>query len=109
MTRIGSRVKRAICMLAMCLSLAACPIGDPAAEPGLRVVNNTNGTVHIYGVNPDGEEIQRSVVTPHSEVDTYIACAAGELVARTPAGQELGRRGPFDDCNETPWVIGEGS
>ncbi len=87
------------------MTFGACPIGDPAAEPGLPVVNHTDKVIEIFGVNLDGQEVQLSEVPPRSEFDSYIACAKGELVARTTEGDEVARRGPFDDCNTSLWII----
>jgi hypothetical protein len=102
------RIRRgaiAIGLLVVAMTFGACPIGDPAADPGLRVVNRTDEVIEIFGVNLDGQEIKLSEVQPRSAVDSYIACARGELVARTTDGDELAHRGPFDDCNTSPWII----
>jgi hypothetical protein len=106
------RIRRgaiAIGLLVVTMTFEGCPIGDPAAEPGLPVVNRTDEVIEIFSVNLDGQEIKLSEVQPRSEFDSHIACARGELVARATDGEELARRGPFDDCNTSPWIIEQAS
>jgi hypothetical protein len=87
-------------------------LGDPAPEPGLPIDNRTDQGLLIFGIthphgtsDPETDELLLSRIGSHAVRDSGIDCAAGELVARTKDGTEIARRGPFEACNLTTWVI----
>jgi hypothetical protein len=81
--------------------------GDPPSGPGLVIKNETQTTLWIYDVIGPGKETLARKVAPGTAKETGIECAAGTLVARSPHGDFVARRGPFPTCNESDWVISE--
>lgn len=82
---------------------------EPRAKPTLRIENRTENTILVYDVWVDGSEHPLDAlappVAPRTSVQTEIACAADELVARTADGEFIARRGPFEECNVEDWII----
>lgn len=79
--------------------------GDRASGPGLVIKNNTQSPLLIFDVIGPGKEALAIKIPPETAKDSGIQCAAGALVARTPDGEFVARRGPFPSCNEAEWVI----
>ena len=75
----------------------------------LEIRNVTSTPVSVSSVSADGVEFRFiDAIPPHSDDGLPGECFAGELVARTEDGRVIERRGPFEDCNLTPWTIGDG-
>ena len=81
--------------------------GDPSSGPGLVIKNETQTTLWIYAVIGPGTETLTRKVAPGTAKETGIECARGALVARSPHGDFVARRGPFPTCNESDWAISE--
>jgi hypothetical protein len=82
---------------------------EPRAKPTLRIENRTDDAILVYDVWVDGSEHRLSrvvpAIPPQTSVQTGLACAADELIARNDNGGLIVRRGPFRECNLEAWVI----
>lgn len=80
--------------------------GDPREEY-VQIENRTDETLTIYSViEPSGERVLLTTVSPHESFPTGDDCGASEMIATTSAGIEIARRGPFERCHLEKWVIG---
>jgi hypothetical protein len=95
-------------LLAILLAIAPQLFGfvDPV-DLGLRVENRTDRTIVVVAPPPPGgtEDVVYARIAPHTSARTGLDCASILLIARTEDGEEIARRGPFDDCNQKDWVI----
>jgi hypothetical protein len=105
----ASRLATAACLAAVVLILAACEGAeiDPLRK-GLRIENRTAQRLLIYskvGDDPARRYTAAPTIPPRSTIGAGDPCAAQLLIARTARGELVDRRGPFDQCNLTTWII----
>jgi len=79
--------------------------GDPAAPSGFHVINHTHTRLDIVQLVSGGSEVVRLQLEPGDEMDSQDPCGSVPLEARTPSGEVVASRGPFDECHDEPWVI----
>jgi hypothetical protein len=83
--------------------------GEPDTPSGFHVINHTYTPLDVFQVLPDGTEVPKLQVQPGEERDSESPCGGEPYVARTPSGELVASRGPFEECNQDPWVIGSDS
>jgi hypothetical protein len=95
---------------AIALVLPAC-FGDPEPPPGVQIENRTDLQLKVFSLTSDGTRLLVAEVSPHesSEAAGGPCVRDFQLVAETPDGTIIARRGPFDECNKEPWIIEVGS
>jgi hypothetical protein len=79
--------------------------GEPDTPSGFHVINHTSTRLDIVQLVSDGSEVVKLQLEPGEEKDSEIPCGSVPLEARTPSGELVASRGPFDDCHDEPWVI----
>ena len=96
------------------IALACClPIfGDPEPPGGVQIVNRTDQHLRVYSlvvtVDPDmpGRRLIAEVPPNGTAEAAGGPCILDEVwVARAPDRTVFARIGPFDYCNEGPWII----
>ena len=85
---------------------------DPEPRPGVQIVNRTDQHLKVYRlyvtVDPDTPDRRLiAQIPPNGTADAAGGpCILDETwVARAPDRTVVARVGPFDDCNEGPWII----
>jgi hypothetical protein len=84
--------------------------GDPEPPPGVSIVNRTDQALKVYSVivtvDPDTPDRRLiAEIPPHGMTEAAGGPCIGLWVARAPDRTIVARIGPFDDCNEGPWII----
>jgi hypothetical protein len=79
--------------------------GEPDTPSGSHVINHTSTRLDIVQLVSDGSEVVKLQLEPGQEMDSQIPCGSVPLEARTPSGELVASRGPFDECHDEPWVI----
>lgn len=96
------------------IALACCVpmIGDPEPPGGVQILNLTDQHLKVYRlyvtVDPDTPDRQLiAEVPPNGTAEAAGGpCILDEVwVARAPDRTVVAQMGPFDDCNEGPWII----
>jgi hypothetical protein len=86
--------------------------GDPEPPPGVQIVNRTDQHLKVYSlvvtVDPDVPDRRLIAEIPPNRTAEAAGgpCILDEVwVARAPDRTIVARIGPFDYCNEGPWMI----
>ena len=84
---------------------------DPEPRPGVQIVNRTDQHLKVYSlrvtIDPDVPDRRLIAEVPPNGTAGAAGghCIDEKWVARAPDRTVVARIGPFDDCNEGPWII----
>jgi hypothetical protein len=79
---------------------------DPGLDPGVRIENRTGIHLEVFAELSDGTRVPVADLAPGEAADSTGRCVLDDpLIAEASDGRIVARFGPFEECNEGPWII----